>query len=156
MNKGLPVSLLIILLLAACGGGSSADTPQATPVPSVTPVPLYQYISPTPVSTVFAALATTTPAASAAEATAEAIDPKVVEAGLGRYVALTCGECHGDAGQGAGEKGPALVPVTMTQADFITLLRSGGKLGSKHQYATNRLSDRGAQNLYLYLVSLGS
>lgn len=156
MKKGLPVSLLLILFMAACGGGSAST---ATPFPTVTPIPLFQYVSPTPVSTIFAVAATATPATeSTAEATAavQSIDPKVVEAGKGRYVALTCGECHGEVGEGAGDKGPALVPMTMSQDDFITLLRSGGKLGSKHQYATNRLSDRGAQNLYFYLVSLGT
>ncbi len=152
MNKSLPILLLVLVLVTACGGNQAAAP---TPLPSPTPIPTYQYITVTPVAQI-ATLAANENAPAAQTEQAAALDPAAVTAGEGRYVALICGSCHGDAGQGGGDQGPALLPVKLNEIDFITLLRSGGKLGSKHQYATNRLSDKGAHNLYVYLESLGS
>jgi hypothetical protein len=44
----------------------------------------------------------------------------------------------------------------VTQDQFIDFLRSGGTLGNAHLYSTNRLSDAGGKNLYLYVLSLGT
>jgi mono/diheme cytochrome c family protein len=68
---------------------------------------------------------------------------------------LECGKCHGANGEGAAD-GPALIGLTLDEEDFISFLHSGGKLGSEHQYSTNRLSDSGGRNLSHYLLSLGS
>ena len=142
MKRFLPISLLLILIVAAC---SNSAAPTATPLPSRTPIPFYNYVSPTP----NAQLATAAATRAAQVDTAQAITQ-----GRGRYEALDCGSCHGENGEGNGDKGGTLVGMTLSEADFITLLRSGGDLGSEHQYATNRLSDRCAQKLYLYLKSL--
>jgi hypothetical protein len=38
--------------------------------------------------------------------------------------------------------------------DFINSMRSGGDVGTSHQYNTKKLSASGGQNLYQYLLSL--
>jgi mono/diheme cytochrome c family protein len=93
---------------------------------------------------------------NATEAAAATVDPDTIVQGQARYVALKCADCHGENGEGSGDKGPTLVGLTLGQDDFITFMRSGGKLGTAHQYASNRLSLKGAQNLYQYLKSLSS
>jgi mono/diheme cytochrome c family protein len=144
MKKFGVVILLFALLLTACSGGQS---PNATPLPTLTSIPIYSYVSPTPVPQIVAAVATQT---------AQTDNTEAITRGQGRYEALDCGSCHGANGEGSGDDGPALTGMTLSEADFITYLRSGGPLGVKHQYATNRLSDQGAHNLYLYLQSLAS
>ena len=146
MKKTLLVSLLVVLVAAACSGAANAPTP----IPLPTTIPAYNYVSPTPITVIVTAVATDT------AVTAEAGDTAAVTAGLSRYTALNCGSCHGDKGQGNGDKGPTLIGMTLSEDDFISFLRSGGKLGSKHQYASNRLSDTGAHNLYQYVKSLSS
>lgn len=149
MKRNLLASLMLILsatmlLVGACSNQAS------TPIPTRTQIPTYAYVSPTPVAQVVTA-APTRPPADATEETG-ALDPAAVEAGLGRYTALECGSCHGE--NGAGGEAPSLVGITMSQDDFITYMRNGGPLGTAHQYQSNRLSDRGAVNLYTYLKSL--
>jgi mono/diheme cytochrome c family protein len=143
MKRNLMISLFALLLTAACGGGQSA-----APLPSPTQIPTYRYVTPTAML-----LATEQVTEVSAAATA---DTEAISQGQGRYVALKCNDCHGENGQGNGDKGPTLVGLTLSQDDFINFLRSGGKLGAAHQFASNRLSVKGAQNLYLYLQSLSS
>jgi mono/diheme cytochrome c family protein len=81
------------------------------------------------------------------------LDPELVERGRGRYVALECGLCHGENGEGTDEGSP-LTGLALNEEDFISYMRSGGTLGTDHQYSTNRLSDSGGRNLYQYLLSL--
>jgi mono/diheme cytochrome c family protein len=140
MKRILPISLLI-LLLAACSG-----SPAASPLPTPTLIPTYQYVSPTPLPPRATLVATLTPEVDAAAA--------AIEAGRGRFEALGCGGCHGANAEGG--EGPALAGLTMSEEDFVTVLRSGGSLGSQHQFASNRLSGRGATNIYVYLQSLSS
>ncbi len=148
------------LLLAACGGGTEPGTTEDTSstAATVTPVvnvPTFSFTQPTAPPAVATAAATR---ASASEATAEAnaLDPEKVERGHGRYEALECGSCHGANGEGVTDQGGPLLTYAASESDFVTFMRSGGELGVDHQYATNRLSDSGASNLYAYLRSLQS
>jgi mono/diheme cytochrome c family protein len=148
MKRTLPLlSLLILLLASACGGASSAPTATAV---RPTVIPTYQYQSPTPMP------ARPTSAATAApEATADvSADAEAISRGADRFVSLGCSGCHGE--NAAGGEAKALAGLTMPENDFLAFLRSGGGLGGTHQYASNRISNGGVHNLYLYLVSLGS
>ena len=144
MKKTLLITLFV-LLVAAC------SSQNATPLPTPTQIPTFAYSTPTPFSIISTAVATETDQQQTA-----ALDPTAVAKGSNRYTALTCDQCHGDKGQGNGSKGPAIVPMTLSESDFITFLRTGGNMGNAHLYASNRLSDDGAHNLYLYLKSLAS
>jgi mono/diheme cytochrome c family protein len=149
LKKAQMLSILVVVLLVA----SCSNQPAGTPIPTRTQIPTFAYVSPTPVAQVVTAVATR-PASSATEEAevAAALDPAAVEAGLGRYTALECAGCHGE--NGTGGEAPALVGFTMSEDDFVTYMRNGGPLGTAHQYQSNRLSDRGAANLYIYLKSL--
>ena len=134
---------LFALVLAAC-------RPAATPTPpTTTPFPVFNYVSPTPQS-VFLTDSAETPIPGGTPT----LDSAKVALGQSRYTALACDSCHGADGKGT-DKGSSLIGMSLNQDDFITFLRSGGKMGSSHQYAANRLSDTGAGNLYLYVLSLG-
>ena len=142
--------LLLSLALSACGGASQA-TPTKPP-PSPTPFPTFAFVEPTK-PPVFAATTEPTPAAVATAEDAIALDPKLVDRGRGRYEALDCAGCHGESGEGIdGDK--SLLDFALSEDDFITFMRSGGALGTDHQFSTDRLSNSGSRNLYHYLVSL--
>ncbi len=98
-------------------------------------------------------MATVAAQTAAAQGSSAGLDPQAVERGHDRYVALQCGSCHGENGEGT-DQGSALAGTALSQADFISFLRSGGTVGSSHQYSTNRLSDSGGRNLYQYVLSL--
>jgi cytochrome c553 len=139
------ISLLVALILAACGGNS------APAIPTQTIIPTYNFLTPTPFAAIETAVATT-----AEDVTAEAtagLDPEVVARGKARYDALACATCHGENGEGT-DKAKPLTTFTMSQGDFVTFMRSGGKIGPTHQYATNRLSITGGAALYQYLLSI--
>jgi len=140
---------LIVPLLAACSG-ASASTETSRP-PTVTPIPVYQYVAPTEPPQ----LATVAAQTAAAQQSSAGLDPEAVQRGRDRYTALECGTCHGDNGEGT-DQGSALAGTTLSQEDFISFLRSGGTVGPSHQYSTNRLSDNGGKNLYQYILSLSS
>ena len=137
---------LLALILAACSSGPAA-TPTAPP-PTRTPFPTFAYVEPT-----------TEAAFDSEEATAAApqpdieLDAKLVGRGRGRYEALACGNCHGENGEGT-DQAKSLLEFNLPEDDFITFMRSGGELGTGHQYSTDRLSNSGSRNLYQYLVSL--
>ncbi len=153
---------VLALVLAACGGGAPADSSGAGGTsnegqsgPEVIAIPTYAYVEPT-VTIAVTARAEATPAATAAAseaASAVVLDPEKVERGRGRYEALGCAACHGEAGEGAAD-GPSLLQFALSEEDFVTFMRSGGALGAEHQYSTDRLSASGGANLYQYLVSL--
>jgi mono/diheme cytochrome c family protein len=139
---------LLAMTLAACGAGQ----PTPTPLPTPTQIPTFAFEPPTAppqVATIGAASAT------AAATVVAGADPAKIEAGKGRYVALECGSCHGDAGQGT-DKGPRIAGTKLSEDEFINVLRSGGKLGNAHLFSTNRLSTTGGQNIYAFMLSLGS
>ena len=140
------LALPLAFILAACGAANST----ATPLPTVTPFPTYGYIPPTEAPAVV-----TVGEATATAGSSQALDPQAIEAGKGRYVALQCGSCHGDNAKGT-DKGPVLVGTKLTQDEFVNVLRTGGKLGNAHLYSTNRLSDAGGKNLYVYILSLSA
>ncbi|MCC7446826.1 MAG: cytochrome c [Anaerolineae bacterium] len=139
---------VLILIVTACGS-KSAPTP-TTEEATLTPFPTYNFVQPTAVP-----FAVTSAATVQADTSTQALDPEKVALGKGRYEALNCGSCHGVDAKGT-DKGKALVPNTLTEDQFIDFLRSGGKLGNDHLYSTNRLSDTGSRNLYLYIVSLSA
>ncbi|MBI1278872.1 MAG: hypothetical protein GC179_12150 [Anaerolineaceae bacterium] len=142
------IALVFALVLAACGGGASS----ATAIPTSTIIPTYSFQTRTPVAIIETAIATTV---AQTEETAEpsALDPQLVERGKGRYDALQCADCHGANGEGT-DKGSSLVTYTANEGDFIVFMRSGGTIGTSHQYSTNRLSESGGKALYQYLLSL--
>jgi mono/diheme cytochrome c family protein len=146
-NSYTAVMLVTAVLLAGCG--SPSNSTESTR-PTVTPIPVYEFVAPTepPQLATVAAL-------TAAANTGDNLDPELVERGRGRYEALECGTCHGVNGEGT-DDGPALAGTALSEDDFISFLRSGGTIGPDHQYSTNRLSDSGGKNLYLYILSLGS
>lgn len=162
-------SLFTALIVAACGGGG-AGNPAATAIPTSTPIPTYGIALPTSMLVVSTS-APTAEATEAVEATAEAtteataeataaavassggLDATLVERGKGRYEALDCASCHGSDGSGT-DDGVSLIASTQTEAEYIAFMRSGGALGTAHQYPANRLSDTGAKALYQYLLSL--
>lgn len=135
------LGLVLALLLTGCGGGTTA-----TQVPTFTPIPTFRYDTPTP-------LPATPISAATAPTGASALDPALVETGKGRYAALGCAACHGANGEGT-DKGSAMAASKQTEDEFISFMRSGGDLGSTHQYSTNRLSVNGGRALYQYLLSL--
>ena len=136
-------SLLLALILAACGGGNSSAA-----IATSTPIPTYGIVQPTSVLSI-----STTEATAEATAAAGSLDAAVVAKGKGRYEALDCASCHGANGEGTA-KGSSLLTSTLSEADFIVFMRSGGKLGPTHQYSTNRLSITGGAALYQYMLSL--
>jgi len=146
----LPLLLCLALLLTACGAGNDPDATATEPSPAATAFPTFAYLEPTK-PTAFDDAAAANPEPSSVQAAA--LDAKLVERGRGRYTALGCDTCHGDAGEGSAE-GKRLTAFSMSEEDFITFMRSGGELGTIHQFSTDRLSNSGSRNLYQYLLSL--
>jgi mono/diheme cytochrome c family protein len=148
--------LIALIALVACSpqqrAPASSDA-NVEPTTTQTPFafPTYAYNEPTQVPQIATASAATATAAAVSD---ESLDPVAVERGLGRYEALECGTCHGANGEGVEGQGAALTGITLSETDFIGFLRSGGTVGISHQYATNRLSESGAKNLYQYILSL--
>ena len=134
--------LLLTLMFAACG----SPTPEASGEPTRTPFPTFEFVAPTnpPVFN-------TTPSAQVSATP----DTAVIERGMGLYASLECGMCHGENGEGTAE-GSSLLELDLSERDFISLMRSGGDIGTSHQYSTNRLSNPGSRALYQYLISLGN
>ena len=150
--------LSAVLMLAACSGGDGGADSSAAVQPTRTPFPTFAFIEPTK-PPVFNQNDEAAAGASDDDAEADAteamiqLDPEMVKRGLGRYQALECAACHGTGGEGT-EAGDSLLGFALSEEDFVTFMRSGGRLGPDHQYSTNRLSNSGSRNLYQYLVSL--
>lgn len=145
------VQLLLALALTACGGNQAASTPTAAP-PTQTPFPTFAFVEPTK-PPVFDATSEETPETTAEAAQEFVLDQKLVDRGRGRYEALACGDCHGENGEGLNGKG-SLLEFALSEDEFITFMRSGGDLGTSHQFSTDRLSNSGSRNLFQYLVSI--
>jgi len=170
------ILLALMALLVACGGGDAGgdggstenDAQQADEPATATPFPTFAFVAPTN-PPIFNQSAEETEEAedSTEEATEEAesdveteadtetveLDETMVSRGLGRYEALDCAVCHGEAGVGTDEV-EGLLDYSGSQDEFITFMRTGGTIGNSHQYSTNRLSANGAQNLYQYVLSI--
>src|SRR5438874_1818335 len=97
------IAVSLILLGATACGGNTAQT-DATRMPTVTPIPIYEYhqTEPPQMATLAALNGEATPTA----------DPALIELGRGRYTALQCNSCHGDNGQGT-SRGNALAGTTL-------------------------------------------
>jgi len=169
------VLVVLMALLVACGGGdagngngdsgdteSNGDAQQADEPATATPFPTFAFVAPTnpPIFNQSAeeteeAVEATEEAEVEAEAEMETVelDETMVSRGLGRYEALDCAVCHGEAGVGTDEV-EGLLDYSGSQDEFITFMRTGGTIGNSHQYSTNRLSANGAQNLYQYVLSI--
>ena len=142
-----------VLVVAACGGGGPSGAAPTDEPPTETPFPTFAYVEPTkPPAFEQTGRETSTDSDESAD-DAVSLDPKRVERGLGRYVALECGNCHGETGEGS-DDGRSLLDFSLSEDEFITFVRSGGDLGPSHQYSTDRLSNSGSRNLYEYLLSL--
>ncbi|MDE2819542.1 MAG: hypothetical protein OXT68_13710 [Chloroflexota bacterium] len=140
----------------ACSGGGQATATPTDPPPTHTPFPTFAFVEPTKAPVFEQTGDQSAKSGASVDDAAEGaitLDPKKVERGLGRYEALACGSCHGAAGEGT-DKASGIQDFAMSEDDFITFVRSGGELGTEHQYSTDRLSNSGSRNLYQYLVSL--
>lgn len=145
--KSHPIRLLFLIssiFLSAC---RSASTTEQANRPTI--IPTYQFNVPTEPPQ----LATVAAMTAAAGGNASELDPERVSRGRDRYVALECAACHGENGEGTDEN-TSLIGLELSEGEFVSFMRSGGSLGAEHQYSTNRLSDSGGKNLYLYLQSL--
>ncbi len=154
-RTGCPFAILLLTLLALLTSGCGASQPTSAPTdppPTVTPFPTFAFVEPTK-APVFEQTGEDATAPDAGAEDALELDPKLVERGRGRYVALECGNCHGENGEGA-EQAKGLLDFDLSEDDFITFVRSGGVLGTRHQFSTDRLSNSGSRNLYQYLVSI--
>lgn len=154
------VSLFALMLtLVACGGNGDSSNNNVSEndtdaPPTSTPFPTFAFVAPTnPPAFNQNAESTDEAAPDIDENPAIEIDPTKVARGLGRYEALDCGICHGENAEGSDDV-PALAGFDLTEDEFITFLRTGGTIGSSHQYSTDRLSDSGTRNLYQYFLSL--
>ena len=151
----LALSIVLVTALAACGGSDDGD---GEPRPTNSPLPQFEeVVPPTEPPELATAAAATIQAREEAEMEP---NPTAVARGQTSWERLECATCHGTNGEGgAGEingvAAPPLVDLALTEAAFIDWMRSGGSLGSAHQYSTDRLSDSGGRNLYQYILSLG-
>ena len=152
------IGLTLIAFAVSCGSTPASTTSDTNTsgsnnsAPTQTLFPTYQFVAPTEAPQM-ATLAAATSAASTSNQTV--LDPEKVARGKDRYTALQCDTCHGANGEGT-DKGSALTALTLSEDDFISFMRSGGTVGSSHQYNTNKLSQNGGSNLYQYLLSLAA
>ena len=146
----LALCFVSLLVITACSPGEPAVT--ATPTITPTAFPTFAFIQPTTAPQVAAAATQAAAATATGEASFE-IDPEMAERGQGRWEALECGSCHGEAGEGT-DDGPSLLDYTADEAGFIDFLRTGGELGNDHRYPAERLSSSGIENLYHYVRTL--
>jgi mono/diheme cytochrome c family protein len=149
-SKYILISLVVLILTGACSSTPAATETARLSTP--TSIPTFQFVQRTPAPQL-ATLAAATVIAAANEANSTGLDPEIVARGKDRYEALECGGCHGANAEGS-DDGSALIESVLNEEDFISFLRSGGTVGSSHQYSTNRLSDGGSRNLYAYIRSL--
>lgn len=149
-NRGIISLMFVLLFVAAC---SAEEAVTSTPTVTPTPFPTFAYSEPTLAPAVATAAAIA--AAQAAEQAEIQLDPQMVERGRDRYVALECGACHGEDGEGS-DDAPTLVGYGASEADFIDFMRTGGAMGLDHRFPTESLSNSGIRNLYQYLLSLSS
>lgn len=156
--KFMGLLLILALTIAACGGasdsgGTSDSVQEADEPPTRTPFPTFEFVAPTNPPVFNQSAEATESADSGEEAPEIVLDERAVSRGQGRYDALMCATCHGEAGVGTDEF-EGLINYDGTLDEFNTFMRTGGTIGNSHQYSTNRLSDNGSNNLYQYILSL--
>lgn len=122
--------------------------PEATRITDATAPANRQWEQPT---TVIKAGATATSAA-----TAPAADAEMIERGKGLYESRGCVKCHGEGAEGLSGKGARLAGTSLTEAEFLDILRTGGKgrLGNEHIFGTSVISESGVKAVYAFLRSL--
>src|SRR5258708_8509947 len=113
MKTSIALVALLAVFLAACGAASPTQIAGSTP----TLFPTYAFNPPT-LPPAIASLASSATAA----ATLAAPDPEKITLGMGRYVALRCGDCHVDAAQ-ATSKGSPLPGTKLIHNHFINSFR---------------------------------
>ncbi len=134
--RRLSLNAMLTLSMTACAAATApSPVPPAPTSPPPTDPPIVITIRPAPA----------TPESNP--------DAEKINLGMIRYTVLECGACHGENARGT-DKGPSLIGMTLSETDFMTLMRTGGNLASMHIYPPNRLSDADGTNLYLYLQSL--
>lgn len=146
------VLLVALALFAACGGGQSADTPAAgsadiAPVAPTMPAGQFVAVGEQSGLTKTVALTTTTGTTQTAAAAPD------LARGEASYIKNKCGDCHGAAGEGVADKGGAITELSLTLAEFDTLLRTGGGLGNTHIFGRSAVSPSGMESLYAYSQS---
>lgn len=151
ISRFLAIMAAASVALSACGlGGEKAARPTSTRLP------LFEEMVPPTVPAIISTAAATSTVGPIDSGT---LNPTAVARGAGNWDRLACATCHGTAGEGGtgeidGTPAPSLQNPALTEDEFIDWMRSGGTLGSKHQYSTDRLSDSGGRNLYQYIRSL--
>lgn len=142
----LAVALLLLVLLAGCGR-SAEDT--STPMPAandqnrVPTMPAARFNQPTP--------STDLKAASEADKQADTDEPDIATGAL--IYSNRCAECHGEEAMGT-DQAASLVGLTLSEAEFNDLIRTGGELGTDHLFGSTKISPEGLQSVYVYLTSL--
>jgi mono/diheme cytochrome c family protein len=123
---------------------------EATRITDATPLSDHQWKQPT---TVIKVEATAT-----SPATAPAADAEMIERGKGLYESRSCAKCHGEKAEGMSGKGAKLAGTSLTEAEFLDILRTGGKgrLGNEHIFGTSVISESGVKAVYAFLRSLAS
>ncbi len=86
-----------------------------------------------------------------------AADTEMIERGKGLYENRGCSKCHGEKAEGMSGKGAKLAGTSLTEAEFVDILRTGGKgrLGDEHIFGTSVISESGVKAVYAFLLSLG-
>lgn len=142
----LAVALLLLVLLAGCGR-SAEDT--STPMPAandqnrVPTMPAARFNQPTP--------STDLKAASEADKQADTDEPDIATGAL--IYSNRCAECHGEEAMGT-DQAASLIGLTLSEAEFTDLIRTGGELGTDHLFGSTKISPEGLQSVYVYLTSL--
>ncbi len=140
---------LAFCLLTACGGGQSSDEPasglaDSEPAAPAMPAGQFQAVGEQSGLTKTVTLTTTTATTQTAAAAPD------LARGEASYVKNKCGDCHGAAGEGVADKGGAITEMSLTLAEFDTLLRTGGGLGNTHIFGRSAVSPSGMESLYGY------
>lgn len=142
-----PVMLVLLgLTLFACS--QSADTADESSAERLvaTPLPTLNFKQPTSM------IEKSTPEGDQSQATPAAN----LSQGERIYNNKKCGDCHGDQGQGVEDKGKGVAGMSLSEAEFTDIMRTGGKgkLGSDHLYGPQAISPSGMTALYAYIKSL--
>lgn len=146
-------SIFLLLLLGACGGAASTDAAEGDAgapatnrrndaVPTMPAARFDSVGNQSGISETKTLTETTT--------TTEETAPDLA---LGERVYTNrCAECHG--AQAEGGSAAALAGLTMAEADYVDLIRTGGDLGPDHLFGTRAVSENGLNAIYAYLQSL--
>lgn len=145
----LAVALLLLVLLAGCGRSAEDTSGESTPTAAandqnrVPTMPAARFNQPTP--------STDLKAASEADKQADTDEPDSATGAL--IYSNRCAECHGEEAMGT-DQAASLVGLTLSEAAFNDLIRTGGEVGADHLFGSTKISPEGLQSVYVYLTSL--